>query len=73
MCPGFKTYYLGILGYHVFMLVYHTLVDEIRHDYMTMLYHHTLTLVLFISVYMLNFLRISLAVLVINDVPDIFI
>ena len=73
LSKGFKYYYLGIMGYHAFMLFYHTFVDQIRHDYMEALFHHVLVLVLFISVYMLNFLRISLAVLVLNDIPDIFI
>lgn len=70
---GFKQYYLGIMGYHVFMLVYHSILEKVRHDYMETMFHHVLVLSLFSTVYFLNYLRFSLVVLVMNDIPDIFI
>lgn len=54
------------------MMLHHTLIEEIRHDYMEMMFHHILALALFYLLHMLNFTRLGFTVLFMHDLSDTF-
>ena len=70
MPAGFKAFYLGTMGYHLHMMLFHSFFDHIRHDYFEMMFHHILALALFTTTYMLNFSRVGYVVLFMHDVSD---
>ena len=68
---NFKYYFLGIMGYHI-----HSLVDllcrERRRDFLEMLLHHTVAVVLYMIAYMLNLGMMGAIISFLHDIADIF-
>jgi hypothetical protein len=52
------------------MMLHHTFVDEIRHDYFEMMFHHVLVIALLVPGYMVNFRRGTVPLLIMMDLPD---
>jgi len=65
-------FYLTIqLGYHIFSLVQHML-NKAKNDYIDMLLHHFMTVALVGLAYFMNYLAISVLVLLVHDISDVF-
>jgi len=65
--------FMASLGYHLHSTVYHVFFVERRSDYHQMVLHHVITLWLMILSYMEGHIRGGSIIVLINDVPDIFV
>ena len=65
--------YMASLGYHIHSTIYHMFFVERRSDYHQMVLHHVITLWLMILSYMEGHIRGGSMIVLINDVPDIFV
>ena len=68
---GLKTYYLATMGYHLHMLIHHSL-DNVRHDYMEMMLHHIVTMFLYGFSYLVNTTLGGAVIMYLHDIADIF-
>eukprot|EP01062_Namystynia_karyoxenos_P065412 TRINITY_DN5900_c0_g1_i1.p1 TRINITY_DN5900_c0_g1~~TRINITY_DN5900_c0_g1_i1.p1 ORF type:complete len:376 (+),score=130.50 TRINITY_DN5900_c0_g1_i1:91-1128(+) len=68
----FKTFYMLQLGYHTQSLVWHAL-EERRPDFLTMVVHHVVTMLLIIGSWLRGYVRIGMLVLFVHDASDIFV
>lgn len=65
-------WYLTIqLGYRIFSLLQH-MFNKARNDYIDMLLHHLMTVALIGLAYFMNYVAISVLVLLVHDLSDIF-
>jgi hypothetical protein len=71
-CPLIRGYLMIQLGYHLFSLIAHCIAPA-RHDFMEMLLHHVVTVLLISGSYLMNYCAIGSLVLLIHDLADIFI
>ena len=67
-----KEYFMIQLGYHFHSLIVH-ICSPIRNDFMEMLLHHTMTVMLVSLSYLMNYLPMSLLILFSHDVSDAFV
>jgi TLC domain len=67
-----KEYFMIQLGYHFQSLVVH-IFSKIRNDFMEMLLHHSVTVMLLSLAYLMNYQPISLLILYSHDISDIFV
>ena len=67
-----KEYFMMQLGYHFHSLIIQV-TGKIRSDFMEMLLHHSLTVMLVSLAYLMNYLPISLLILYCHDISDAFI
>ena len=65
--------YMASLGYHLHSTIYHVFFVERRSDYHQMVLHHVITLWLMILSFMEGHVRGGSMIVLINDVPDIFV
>ena len=70
--PYIRIYIMIELGYHLFSLVNH-LASKPKSDFMEMLLHHCITLVLVAMAYFMNYVTISHLVLFSHDSSDLFV
>ena len=71
--PSIVSVFMASLGYHIHSTVYHMLFIEKRSDYNQMVLHHVITLWLMIFAQMEGHLRGGMMIVLLNDVPDIFV
>ena len=69
--PYIRPYIMIQLGYHLFSLISH-LSSKPRNDFMEMLLHHTMTVLLISLAYFMNYTAMSHLVLFTHDFGDIF-
>lgn len=69
--PYIRPYLMMQLGYHLFSLVSH-LSHKPKSDFMEMLLHHTMTVLLVALAYFMNYVTMSHLVLFTHDFGDIF-
>jgi hypothetical protein len=67
-----RVYMMGQLGYHSYSLIAH-IIGNRKSEYMEMLLHHIITLVLIVMSYLLNFLPIAGLISFSHDIPDAFL
>ena len=67
-----REYFMIQLGYHLHSLIVHV-TSKIRNDFMEMLLHHTLTVMLVSLAYLMNYLPMSLLILYSHDISDTFV
>ena len=65
--------YILKLSYHVYELLYTMGFQRDRRDFPEYILHHTLTLVLVLFSYIINFLPIGAVIMLVHDFPDVFI
>lgn len=65
--------FMASLGYHLHSTIYHVFVVDKRSDYHQMVLHHVLTLWLMILSYMEGHIRGGTFIVLLNDLPDIFV
>lgn len=65
--------YILKLSYHVYELLYTIGFQRDRRDFPEYILHHTLTLVLVLFSYIINFLPIGAVIMLVHDVPDVLI
>ena len=70
--PYIKEYFMLQLGYHFHSLIIHV-TGKIRNDFMEMLLHHTITVMLVSLAYLMNYLPMSLLILYSHDISDAFV
>lgn len=70
--PYLREYFMLQLGYHMHSLIVHV-TSKIRNDFMEMLLHHTLTVMLVSLAYLMNYLPMSLLILYSHDISDAFV
>lgn len=70
--PYIRIYLMIELGYHLFSLINH-LASKPKSDFMEMLLHHCITLVLVAMAYFMNYVTVSLLVLFTHDCSDLFV
>jgi TLC domain len=70
-CPYIKEYLMMQLGYHMFSLLQH-IYKEPRNDFIEMLLHHIMTVLLISLAYYMNYLTMSILVLYTHDCSEIF-
>lgn len=64
-------FYLFKLAYHCYELIYTIIMDRKRKDFVEYMLHHFLTFFLILYSYMLNYLPVGAAVMVLHDVTDL--
>eukprot|EP00160_Parvularia_atlantis_P013811 Unigene3081_Nuclearia_a/m.9465 Unigene3081_Nuclearia_a/g.9465 ORF Unigene3081_Nuclearia_a/g.9465 Unigene3081_Nuclearia_a/m.9465 type:complete len:372 (+) Unigene3081_Nuclearia_a:176-1291(+) len=69
--PYIKEYYLVSLAYHLHSLLFHVFVSKRRNDFLEMLLHHVVAVMLISFSYLLNFVRGGALVMLLHDVADI--
>ena len=70
---GMKYFFLATLGYHLYR-TYDQLMAETRHnDFVEMILHHALTVVLYTGSYLMNNISIGILVVYSADTADIFV
>ena len=67
-----REYFMMQLGYHLHSLIIHV-CGKIRNDFMEMLLHHSLTVMLVSLAYLMNYLPMSLLILYCHDISDAFV
>jgi hypothetical protein len=70
--PLIRGYMMIQLGYHLFSLLAHITGPQ-RNDFMEMLLHHVITVVLIMTGYLMNFQPMSSLILFVHDICDIFV
>ena len=70
--PYIKEYFMLQLGYHFHSLIIHV-TGKIRNDFMEMLLHHSITVLLVSLAYLMNYLPMSLLILFSHDISDAFV
>ncbi|CAG9330162.1 unnamed protein product [Blepharisma stoltei] len=70
--PYIREYLMIQLGYHTQSFIVHIL-SKPRNDFMEMLLHHSLTICLLTSGYLMNYVVMSHLVLFVHDIPDLFV
>ena len=70
--PYIRIYILIELGYHLFSLVNH-LASKPKSDFMEMLLHHCITLILVACAYFMNYVTVSHLILFTHDCSDLFV
>ena len=70
--PYIRIYIMIELGYHLFSLINH-LASKPKSDFMEMLLHHCITLILVAIAYFMNYVTISHLILFTHDCSDLFI
>lgn len=71
--PGFKLYYMVILGWHFEGFIKMAFIDERRPDVIEMSLHHLVTCYLIGGSYLLNVREIGGVISVFHDGSDIFV
>lgn len=66
-----KLYLTIQLGYHIFSLIQH-IFNKAKNDYIDMLLHHLMTVALVGLAYFMNYVAISILVLLVHDLSDVF-
>ena len=64
--------FLSTMGYHVMKTFEQLFVDPKRNDFVEMMLHHVVTLVLYSSSYMINQVEIGILVVYCHDWADVF-
>lgn len=67
-----REYFVIQLGYHLHSLIVHV-AGKIRNDFMEMLLHHSITVMLVSLAYLMNYLPMSLLILYSHDISDAFV
>lgn len=70
--PYIREYFMLQLGYHLHSLIVHV-SGKIRNDFMEMLLHHSITVMLVSLAYLMNYLPMSLLILYSHDISDAFV
>ena len=68
-----RIYFLLTLGYHIFNTFDQLLLLERRNDFIEMMLHHGLTLVLYTGSYLINCVEIGVLVVYAHDWADVFV
>lgn len=70
--PLVRTYLLIQLGYHLFSFTEH-MMSKPKNNFMEMLLHHCMTLLLIALAYFMNYVTVSHLVLFLHDISDLFL
>ncbi|OMJ66585.1 hypothetical protein SteCoe_36521 [Stentor coeruleus] len=70
--PYIRQYIIIQLGYHMHSLIV-LITSKIRNDFMEMLLHHFVAIMLISLAYLMNYLPVSLLVLYSHDISDFFV
>lgn len=66
-----KLYYMIQTGYHLQSLLYMVLLSPIRNDFIEMLLHHLVTLLLIVGSYMGNYTALGALIAFTHDIGDV--
>ena len=70
---GQKLFVLSTLGYTVYKMIDHLFLAARRNDFIEMLLHHVITISLYYSAYMMNYLPVEMMTIFCLDIADWFI
>jgi len=70
--PYFDIYYIAQIGYHLESFISH-LGSKPKNDYIEMMLHHIITLLLIFLSYMSNYSNVGAAVMFVHDWGDVFV
>jgi ceramide synthetase len=70
--PLIRTYLMVQLGFHLFSFVEH-MMSKPKNNFMEMLLHHCMTLLLISLAYFMNYVTVSHLVLFLHDISDLFL
>jgi hypothetical protein len=68
--PGYTLYFTGTMGFHLAALLKHLLAKKKAHDYVEMVFHHTVTIYLYGFSYLSN-CYIGIIVAYLHDIADV--
>jgi len=72
LTPIIRAYYLVELGYAMHSLVFHLCIKR-RNDFVEMIVHHIVTILLVAFSYLSGQYRVGIPVLLLHDLPDVFV
>ena len=70
---GIKSYYMITMGYHVSRTFQQFFLYEKRNDFYEMILHHAVTVVLYTTSYMMNYIAVGTLVIYSLDQADVFV
>jgi len=73
LSPALHVYYMVELGYALHSLLFHMFLTKHRNDFWEMMIHHFAAIVLILFSYLGDCVRVGTLVLIVHDIPDIFV